>query len=204
MLPLFLVGCVGASTQLSVGFPSADGFRPGDPVLFEEDRIGTVVDVNVQQARTVVEIELQDSEPQLRASAIFRLQTPGLFGGERAVILVDPGTGTLLESGSEVRGYTRAELALVSVNKIARALYAGAKEAISRAAREVQTNDGRAFLDELKAVAEEGDKSVQWLKEQAPEWDRKLRKLQARLEAAGKSDEAQALEDAFNSLFKQK
>ncbi len=206
VVPLFLVGCVGlggfGSTNVSVGFPSAEGFRPGDPVLYKEQSIGEVTRVAVEQARTVVYLRITAREPTLRASAIFHLQQPSFFGGgQRAVVLDNPGEGTVLKSGTELRGYTSAEMAVEAVKKAARSVYDSARQVIADAADDVHTEEGQAFLNDLRDIAQD-DRSSEKLKSMGPKLEKKLRELQEHLKAAGETEEAKALEDAFRSLYK--
>ncbi len=195
--------------KVGVRVSSADGFKPGTPVILKGVPVAKVIEVVIEDGRPTLIVEFDhEHRDTLKTGADLRLRTPGLFGGgDHAVMIEDAGQGEPLPAGARLDAQTAGGAIIKQASEALRGA-ADALEGALGAAKDAES-DAKKILEEAGRAAEQARKAgadavAKLRNETLPKVEKELKALEESLRKAGKTAEAEGIREELRKLLEGK
>lgn len=200
MIMAYALTACANDLALTVTFPTIEGLKDGDRVLWENNSIGEV--------KKVVYTSEGDFKVSLVISQNFRnaatdktrfviIQDPGNESA-KAVELVQMGKGELLKEDAQVRGSTRYDVWSESLQE----KWSSFLDSMKQVPEEQWAKDLQKQMEEIaETLKQAGQETKKKLKEEIiPQLEKNLEELKKKLKGQGKEKEAEPLDKQMEKI----
>ncbi|MEE4365558.1 MAG: MlaD family protein [Desulfotignum sp.] len=201
-------GCTPA--RFSISFDQVDGLKQGDPVIYENTKVGQVKNITyTKDAVFLVAVEIPEtlSDCATEHSRFFIGSAPGDTGAKAVFIEQSEPGGKKIANDAIVAGSTKTPIAAAasSLEAIWQAMEKSMADLMKKIETVPETEEYQALKDAMAEMEQKlktsGQKMGDTLKKEIlPLLEEKLNTLSEKLKQQGQEDKARSLEQDFGRL----